>query len=194
MRCSEFRDLHCAYVDDTLAGVELVRMQRHVAECLECASLDTRVRRSLMLVRSLPPIEPSSDFARRLDARLEECRSAKRVGSYGASFRAVASVGAVASVAMIVYLAQALSVAPLGQRGAGEVAPSRIDAASMASAVPASVVVPSVVAVPRVDSAVSDTTPAPAIVASVAVGVPIWPVALLAEQGTVHFATYSGVR
>ena len=27
MRCSEFRDLHCSFVDDTLAGVELVRMQ-----------------------------------------------------------------------------------------------------------------------------------------------------------------------
>jgi anti-sigma factor RsiW len=70
MDCREFCDQHVAYVDDTLAGIELVRMQRHMAECDSCAKHDAKIRRSLLLFRNLPPIQPSPDFSERLEARL----------------------------------------------------------------------------------------------------------------------------
>ena len=158
MRCSEFKDLHCSFVDDTLAGVELVRMQRHIAECAECARVDAGVRRSLMLVRSLPPIEPSADFSAKLDARLRECRLTQQVvSSYG--FRTVAAIGAVASLVMLAYVAETMR--SVDKRPADIVLPPAI-----AMAVP------------------PDTTPAPSIVASVSTGIPIWPVALLVEQSS----------
>ncbi len=34
--------------------------------CLECTRHDTRIRRSLLIVRNLPRIEPSADFRARL--------------------------------------------------------------------------------------------------------------------------------
>ena len=158
MRCSEFKDLHCSFVDDTLAGVELVRMQRHIAECAECARVDAGVRRSLMLVRSLPAIEPSADFSAKLDARLRECRLTQQVvSSHG--FRTVAAIGAVASLVMLGYVAETMRA--VDKR-------------------PDDIVFPPVVAM----AVPPDTTPAPSIVASVSTGIPIWPAALLVEQSS----------
>lgn len=158
MRCSEFKDLHCSFIDDTLAGVELVRMQRHVAECSECARIDAGVRRSLMLVRSLTPIEPSPEFSARLDARLRECRLSQNVVS-GHGFRTVAAIGAVASLVMLAYVAETMRA--VGQH-------------------PTDIVLPPVVAI----AVPPDTTPAPSIVASVSTGIPIWPAAVLMEQSS----------
>lgn len=180
MRCSEFRDLHCAFIDDTLAGVELVRMQRHIAECPECAARDAKVRRSLMVVRSLPPIEPSPDFAARLDRRLRSCACEEEQHA-GASFRTVASVGLVMSAAMLLYVAESLHA------GAG--APHTRD-----------IVLPPVIAMATPSSPpaalVSDSASnsARVIVASVGVGVPIWPVAALVEQPSLQLASYTQGR
>lgn len=169
MRCSEFKDLHCSFVDDTLAGVELVRMQRHIAECAECANLDARVRRSLMLVRSLKPIEPSADFSHRLDVRLRECRL-HQVQSSAGKFRTVAFVGAIASIIMIGYVVETMKTAD--QRASEEI----ILPPAIAMAVP------------------PDTTPAPSIVASVSTGIPIWPAAVLVEQGGLQTVSYTQAR
>jgi len=43
MDCREFCEQHLAFVDDTLAGVELVRMQGHIAECESCAKHDAKL-------------------------------------------------------------------------------------------------------------------------------------------------------
>src|SRR6185437_11050680 len=170
MRCSEFKDLHCSFVDDTLAGVELVRMQRHIAECADCARLDASVRRSLMLVHNLAPIEPSADFAFRLNARLRECRLNQAAAS-GGRFRTVAAIGAIASLIMLGYVAETMRVAE-HQR-----------------ALPEIVLPPAVaIAVPP------DTTPVPSIVASVSAGMPIWPAALLVEQGGLQTVSYTQPR
>src|SRR5438477_1566283 len=72
MRCREFRNKHVAYVDDVLPSIEMEAMRRHAGECARCAKQDTLVRRSLLLVRNLPAVEPSPDFMRRLNARLAE--------------------------------------------------------------------------------------------------------------------------
>lgn len=75
MDCREFRGKHVGFVDDTLPAVEMERMHRHVQSCYRCARHDTVVRRGLMLVRSLPQIEPSADFMSRLGGRIAEMES-----------------------------------------------------------------------------------------------------------------------
>jgi hypothetical protein len=73
MDCRTFRKHHLAFVDDTLPGVDVVRMQLHLAECADCEAWDHRVRRSLLVVRNhLGTIEPSERFRARLDARLAQ--------------------------------------------------------------------------------------------------------------------------
>jgi anti-sigma factor RsiW len=168
MRCSEFKNLHCSFVDDTLAGVELVRMQRHIAECVECADLDARVRRSLMLVHSLRPIEPSAEFSHRLDVRLRECRLHQAHASAG-RFRIVAVIGAIASLIMIGYVAETM-------KAADQSMPDIVLPPAIAMAVP------------------PDTTPVPSIVASVSTGIPIWPAAVLVEQGGLQTVSYTQAR
>ena len=172
MRCSEFKDLHCSFVDDTLAGVELVRMQRHIAECTECANLDAKVRRSLMLAHSIKPIEPSAGFSHRLDARLRECRLHQAHASAG-RFGTVAVVGAIASIIMIAYVADTM-------RNADQRVPEIVLPPAIAMAIP-----PDTTAAP---------SPALSIVASVSTGIPIWPAAVLVEQGGLQTVSYTQAR
>ncbi|MCC6242208.1 MAG: zf-HC2 domain-containing protein [Gemmatimonadaceae bacterium] len=74
MDCRRFRKHHFAYLDDTLSGDDMAAAQRHILACNACAAHDTLVRRSLMMAKSLPTIEPSVAFQQRLQARLAECR------------------------------------------------------------------------------------------------------------------------
>src|SRR4051812_48889219 len=80
MDCREFNQKHVAFVDDLLPGLDLVRMQRHLAECERCAHHDTLIRRALLVVRNMPEIRPSADFSARLQARL---RTAGTDTAYG---------------------------------------------------------------------------------------------------------------
>ncbi|MBL0938836.1 MAG: hypothetical protein IBJ03_08070 [Gemmatimonadaceae bacterium] len=74
MDCKNFRKHHLGYLDDTLPGTLMAAAQRHIMACNSCAAHDALVRRSLMVVKSLPTLEPSADFQARLRARLAECR------------------------------------------------------------------------------------------------------------------------
>ena len=74
MDCRTFRKHHLAYLDDTLSGDQMAAAQRHILACDPCAAHDTMVRRSLMVARSMPTIEPSAAFQERLQARLAQCR------------------------------------------------------------------------------------------------------------------------
>lgn len=76
MDCRHFRNEHLAYLDDTLPGNVMAEAQRHLLVCVACAAHDRLVRRSLMLVRNLPELEPSAAFSERLQARLATCASA----------------------------------------------------------------------------------------------------------------------
>jgi hypothetical protein len=174
MRCSDFLDQHCTFVDDTIAGVELIRMQRHIAECQTCATLDTRIRRSLMVVRSLPRIEPSPDFAKRLESRLRTYQEQPDSWSC-TNFKAVASIGMVASLLMLGYMANALYKSGKQQQD---------------------IVLPPVVAMaePPQPEILLPLQTAPAIIASVSAGMPIFPTALFAEQGPLHFTSYRKVH
>ncbi|MDQ6611142.1 MAG: zf-HC2 domain-containing protein [Gemmatimonadota bacterium] len=79
MDCREFRKQHFAYLDDTLPGDTMAVAQQHVMKCDACAAHDTMVRRSLMLVRNVPALEPSADFRKRMQIRLDEARCEKRI-------------------------------------------------------------------------------------------------------------------
>lgn len=78
MACRSFRKNHLAYLDDTLAGDLMSAAQRHILTCDSCAAHDSMVRRSLMVAKNLPSIEPSAAFQQRLQARLAECREERR--------------------------------------------------------------------------------------------------------------------
>ena len=169
MDCKHFRDNHFAFVDDTLPGIELVGMQMHLNECGSCAKHDATVRRSLMLFRSLPSIQPSPGFATRLEERLHQTRIADAAAAQAGRSRTVAATLALSSIAMLGYITVSLR---------------SVDT-------PRDIVLPPVVALaPAVESIGSTMgSPAPEMLAAVPAGLPIWTAALLAEQSPVHFAS-----
>jgi anti-sigma factor RsiW len=167
MDCREFCEKHVAFVDDTLAGIELVRMQRHIAECESCAKHDARIRRALLLFRNLPSIEPSAGFSERLDERIRrECEGGDILAMTQRNLRRGAIAATLASAAMLGYIATTLSH----------------------SESPRAVLMPPVVASIPEPELTPITTSTPAIVASVSAGLTIWPAAVFAEQAPVHFA------
>lgn len=169
MDCKQFRENHFAFVDDTLPGIDLVGMQMHLTECAQCATHDTNVRRSLMLFRSLPSIQPSPNFGPRLEQRLIQTRLADAAAAQAGRSRKLAATVAITSVVMLGYIGYSLQ---------------HVDS-------PQDITLPPVVAlapVPESDQAAM-TSPAPEMVAAVPAGVPIWTAALLAERVPVHFAS-----
>jgi anti-sigma factor RsiW len=167
MDCREFSDKHVAFVDDTLAGIELVRMQRHIAECECCAKQDAKIRRALLLFRNLPSIEPSADFSERLHARLRrEVQCEALLATTHRNLRRGAIAATLASAAMLGYIATTL----------------------YHSQAPRDLLMPPVVATLPETDFIPIATSSPAIVTSVSAGLSIWPAALFAEQVPVRFA------
>lgn len=167
MDCREFRDKHLAFVDDTLAGIELVGMQMHLTECESCSRHDATIRRSLMLFRSLPPIEPSRDFSARLEEKLKAVKLADATTHHSSpNRRAAGAVMAVSSMLMLTYIGISLRL---------------VD-------VPQDIVLAPVVATAEIPADPA-SAPAAEMVASVSAGVPIWTAALFAEQTPAHFAS-----
>ena len=174
MDCSNFRNHHLAFLDQTLPDVELVAMQRHLLECEACARHDTAVRRGLLLFRNLPPIEPSPDFARRLEARLARAREEARLraAAYAGSFNGRQRGPSVS----------AFAAAAAGVMAAGYLAVVALDAISP----PEHLALAPVVATAPEPAPTPVATPA--YVASFSAGMPLWPAALVAEMAPVHFA------
>jgi len=167
MDCRDFQENHFAFVDDTLPGIKLVGMQMHLLECEKCAKQDAAVRRSLMLFRNLPPIEPSLDFSVRLQQKLELAKAADASATQSSRSRTFAAAIAFTSALMLGYIGVSLR---------------QVD-------FPQDIVFPPVVA--SIPEPVSSpmTSPGPAMVASVPAGLPMWTAALFAEQASVHFAS-----
>jgi Putative zinc-finger len=164
MRCREFRDRHSLFVDARCSAFDENAMRDHMAVCPQCARHDTLVRRSLMIVRNLPRIQPSPDFQARLDARLRaathvpEPRVASRPSFV--AFTAIAATLAFATVAATVTLRHS---AP---------ATIRMD--------------PVVATLPELESAPSPVA-SPALVATVPTGMSVWPGIMVATQAPMHF-------
>jgi hypothetical protein len=164
MDCRIFRKNHAAFVDDTLSAVDMVAGQCHILECEDCARYDITVRRSLLVFRNLPTIQPSAEFSARLNARLAEARSAptmewrQRGPGLGAFAAAVFSVIALGYVTIAGY--------------------------ELANPTPALSLAPVVTTLP-------ETIPSPmassAIAASMSMGIPVWPAMLMAEQASLQF-------
>lgn len=166
MDCRDFRDQHLAFVDDTLPGVELVRMQMHLTECEACARHDATIRRSLMLFRNLPRIEPSPDFSKNLERKLQEVKLLDAAAARSSRTRKLGAAVSLSSVVMLAYIGFSLR---------------QVD-------VPQDLTLPPVVAIAPSSEVVS-AGPAPEMVAAVPLGLPLWTAAFYAEQTPVHFAS-----
>lgn len=181
MDCKHFRKHHLAYLDDTLPGDLMAQAQRHVLRCDGCAAHDTLVRRSLMVVQSLPVvIEPSAEFQRRLQARLAECRADR-----AAAARPVASVPGLLPRRFVPPSRTALAMAASAVIGALAFQALRretVPTLAMQPVMPP--VMPPVMAMPPVPTAPSLS---PALVQAMSTGNPVWPAAMIVEEAPVGF-------
>ena len=152
MNCREFKSEHVGFIDDVLSAADMADMRRHLYSCSRCATLDVRIRRSLMVVRNLPQIQASPDFFARLNEALKQApppTATRQPPAIAATFFVVS-----AALAAAVYFAMAIGVErtkPTGPRAVETTA-------SSASVAPA-------------PTPISDA----ALVAAVPAGVPVWP-------------------
>ena len=70
MTCQEYLSRHSEYLDGRLAEEVEARFRAHTEACASCRRYDEVLERSLPLLRALPGVEPSDDFAERLNHRL----------------------------------------------------------------------------------------------------------------------------
>jgi hypothetical protein len=179
MNCREFRRKHDAYVDDTLSGVDIEAMGRHLRLCAQCAALDTRIRRSLLLAHNLPAIEPSAAFTERLQMRLAHERALKSARQqddggtmmgmtmrHRSPFSTGTYVALAAGIAMAAGLAMAVTVAD--------------------DADPTIRLAPVVASAPEPEPSLFATR---AMVASMPAGMPIWPAVYVAQRAPLHLAS-----
>jgi anti-sigma factor RsiW len=174
MDCREFRNNHVAYVDDLLPAVDMDAMTAHLARCTSCARQDTAVRRSLLLVRNLRPIEPSADFMRRLNLRLAEIGPPPRYASVsrGTLFFSMPALGSFVALAA----------------GIGAVAVLAVQTARYFSPEPVAASAAPIVATVDPFPDVAPLANA-AYVAAVPTGIPLWPAVLTVGEAPVRFAT-----
>jgi hypothetical protein len=174
MHCREFRNKHVAFVDDLLPAVEMDAMRRHLNACSGCARQDFQIRRSLLLVRNLPPVDVSAEFMSRLNARIAELEPVSRDDFVVRPRHSMASAASfallAAGIVAVAYLAR--------ETNDYFAAPAAI---AMATA-------PQVAA----DLQPLELDPSPitnAALASVPTGIPVWPAVLMAGQTPTRFAS-----
>src|SRR2546430_13321238 len=113
MTCAEFLERYTDFRDGLItAPRELRRFERHLVRCAGCRRYDTAVRRGVLALQAAGTIEPSRDFRRRPDARLERERRAAR------------EVPASAGVAAALELVAALAIAAPARVPRPRVAPA----------------------------------------------------------------------
>ena len=189
MDCREFRNKHVAYVDDLLAGVDMDALRAHLNECGACSRQDTAVRRSLILVRNLPSIEPSPDFMARLNARLAEIGPPPRraVAARSSLFVSAPAIGTFAALAA--GIAAVAVLATQTTRYFSPTATERSAIANVVAAAPADSA--AVIAEMAADNSLSARDVAmanAAYVAAVPTGIPIWPAVVMVGETPMRFA------
>jgi len=167
MDCRTFHARHVGFVDDVLPGIEIVEMQRHIAECPPCARHDALIRRSLLVFRNIPRIECSPGFTQRVNDRIRALNDAPRPRA-SSFITPTGMVAAVFAAGLVMFAGAAL----LSDKDIA------LTHAPVVATLPA-----------------QDTPPAEesimasqAMLASVSMGIPIWPAALMAEQAQIQFA------
>lgn len=176
MNCREFRRKHDGYVDDTLSGQDVDAMTLHLRFCRDCARIDTRVRRALLLAHNLPMIEPSAAFGERLQIRLRQERAimSGHVARHGGDGM---TEGRWRPLSMGTYAALAAGVLIVGGLAAGMTAlagdrdPIRL--------------APVVATLPEREPG---TFAATTMIASMPAGISFWPAVFVAQQAPYHFA------
>ena len=177
MDCKAFARLHSGFLDDTLPGVERAAMRDHLSSCARCARKDAEVRRALLVLKNLPPIEVSEGFQDRLRARIAaESTAPARQAAQPAAI--TADMGLMKWAAAAALLIAVVGVRNWPARSVAD-SPSRLPA-----------VVASVPAV--VEGAIDES--APAYMASMSTGIPMWPALMLAEEGPLRFAVTEASR
>jgi len=101
MTCAEFLDRYTDFRDGLITARREVRhLERHLAYCAACRRYDAAVRRGVLALQAAETIEPSPDFRRRLDLRLErEQRAAREVPARAGVAAALLIAAALALVA-----------------------------------------------------------------------------------------------
>ena len=160
MDCRDFRDKHSLYVDQMCSALEENEMREHAQRCPKCARHDTLVRRSLLLVRNLPSIEPSAGFRARLDARLRDAAPSLAPVTARQSYKTFVAMAA--GVAFVTALAASMLTRTAG--------PLRME--------------PVVASLPVGAPSHAAT---PAFVATVPTGMSVWPGIMVASQAQIHF-------
>ncbi len=173
MDCKSFRNQHLAYLDDTLSGEKMSAALRHVMACNGCAAHDTLVRRSLMVARSIPTLEPSADFQARLRARLAECRAQQEAqiapdpslfgGRLWRGPRTVVAAAVTAVFGVVVWNG-------LQDTSAPELTMQPVVASQPALAMPSPYITP-------------------ALMQAMATGNPVWPAAMLIDDAPTYFVS-----
>ena len=163
MDCKAFAKRHPAFIDDTLPGVEMAAVREHLSECARCARRDAEVRRALLVLKNLPPVEVSEGFQDRLRARIEAEASAPKAPARtegGTVKLAAAAALLIAIVGVRTWPENATQTAPLRLPAVFASAPVAVDAEESM----------------------------PAYMASMSTGIPMWPALMLAEEGPLRFA------
>jgi hypothetical protein len=144
-------------------------MRRHIQACPPCSRHDTSIRRSLLIVRNLAPIEPSPDFMARLDARLQEVGRGRAVDEM---------VPRPMTPSLATFVALAAGIAAIGYIA--------VDTTRYFAPTEPLRLAPVVASMPE---NVPTTLASPAFVASVPTGMPVWPAVLMVGQAPLHFAS-----
>ena len=165
MDCREFAALHAAFIDDTLPGFQMSAMREHLTGCAKCSRRDSEIRRSLFVLKNLPPIQVSDGFQDKLRARITA------EGPAYHSRRAATPRYATWAVAAAAVLAFA-GLKGWYDAGRADNAPIRLPAVTASTPV----------------VYVSGDESAPEYVASMSTGIPMWPALMLAEEGPLRFA------
>jgi len=195
MDCKSFRKQHLAYLDDTMPGDEMSAAQYHVMVCDGCAAHDTLVRRSLMVARSMPMLEPSAAFQARLRARLAECREECRDERTAMAART--------ALLAVPRSAVARTVSSRNSRVVLAVAASAMLGAFVwqgwSTPTPELSMQPVIASQPAMPTPASYITPE--LMQAMATGNPVWPAAMIIEDAPTHFvrsdftqATFSPLR
>ena len=161
MDCRAFRENHVGFVDDVLPAVDMEAMHRHLQSCARCARHDLAVRRGLLIVRNLPPIEPSADFMSKLSERIAELQAIGAMSEPPATYRLTTGTFAALAAGLTLFAYAALEA--MNRFGP-----------------PQTLTLPPVIA--TAPAAPTPTLSAPAYMAAISTGMPLWPAVLMADE------------
>jgi anti-sigma factor RsiW len=83
MRCTNAQPLLSEYIDNALSARATFEVEKHLADCHECARALNEMRRTVDLVAQGPRFEVSGDFMDRLEARLRDLTPRQERWAFG---------------------------------------------------------------------------------------------------------------